>query len=90
MRALSTRLVFAAASGIAISAVFGGWSTAAAQDSEIIVTARKRAERVIEVPAAITAIGAEDIERRGGIPDSRAREPSRKSRPALGLACVEA
>ena len=38
---------------------------AAPTQSEIIVTARKRDETAIDVPAAITALGAEDLDRYG-------------------------
>jgi len=37
--------------------------TAASADQEIIVTARKRDERLQDVPAAITAVGSEEISR---------------------------
>lgn len=45
--------------------------TAARAADEIIVTARRREESLQEVPAAVSALTDEDIERRGGITDAR-------------------
>ncbi|MBY8825887.1 TonB-dependent receptor [Sphingomonas colocasiae] len=39
---------------------------AADRDDDIIVTARKRAERPIDIPVALTSIGGRAMERRGG------------------------
>src|SRR5690349_11212191 len=42
-----------------------GVAPAAAQEQEIVVTARKREERLKDIPVAATAISGETIERRG-------------------------
>ena len=48
-----------------LSATALGVESAYAQIEEIIVTARKRAESLQEIPLAITAFTAADIERAG-------------------------
>jgi iron complex outermembrane receptor protein len=38
---------------------------------ELVVTARKRAERLRDIPVAVTALGAEDIRDMGGVPTAQ-------------------
>lgn len=56
----------AAATAVAATlAIFGLPANAADEISEIIVTARKVQERLVDVPVSITALTAEDIEEKG-------------------------
>src|SRR5262245_12785590 len=55
--------------GVLAALLFGGACQAAEADNgvldEVIVTAQKRAEHLVDVPVAITAFGEEQLDRRG-------------------------
>lgn len=61
---LATRLTIAAAVAIAIQPLAHAQSDAGALE-EVVVTAQKREQRLIDVPIAVTALGGEALERRG-------------------------
>ena len=57
----STRSILAQAVSVAVLAGLGAESLQAQQLEEVIVTATKRAESVMDVPISITAMSGEDI-----------------------------
>ncbi len=58
-------LAVIAAASVAVTRAYGAETDSGDQIEEIIVTAQKRTESLQEVPAAITALGAEEIDRLG-------------------------
>lgn len=61
---LATRLTIAAAVALAIQPLAHAQSDAGALE-EVVVTAQKREQRLIDVPIAVTALSGEALERRG-------------------------
>ena len=75
---------------ILLAAAFGCWSGVRAQDAapaapaaddlgEIVVTARQRTERLLDVPVAVTVIGAADMNRTRPRNSSTSRRSRRRS-----------
>ena len=65
MRALTTTLGVIVLSGSLGSLVAAQENTGALALEEIVVTARKRTETLIEVPVAVSVLSSADIEQRG-------------------------
>ena len=67
MRSIRRAISFTVASAIAVTAYIVPITAGAQQIEEVVVTARKREEALVDIPVAITAFSADELDRGGFI-----------------------